>query len=447
MKLEFKDALKFDFSNLSLKQQDFDLIKDKIKNAWKNIKEIRQGKILAHGEPALFMGLPYQDKEKINKINSWAKDVKENYDTVVSLGIGGSYLGNKTLQDALAHPYYNECKEARAGWPKIYFAGDNLDPYRLNALLDIIDIKSTKFIIISKSGGTVEPMSSFAVILDRIKKANGNIKKQITAITDESKGLLREMVNKYGWDSFIVPDGIGGRWTVLSEVGLVTAAAAGINIEELLLGAKKMDELCQNENVFKNPAFLYAASVYILYKNKNKNITVIMPYSNSLKSVGDWYVQLLAESLGKKIDKNNKVVNEGRTPIPALGTTDMHAQTQQHIEGANIRSLTFIGIEDFKENDIIIPEVFNDYKGIAFIGKMKMSKILSAAMLSNEMSLAEAGRPNCNIKLPELNAFYLGQLLYFFEMATAFEGELLNVNSYDQPGVEAYKKIMKKILL
>lgn len=455
MKITSANSLVCDFSYLMKDQigaahgldcTEFDSYRSQVEQAFAHLDEIRDGKVLEHNEQVLFMGLPYQGQDKIDQINTWAEQVKQDYTTVVSLGIGGSYLGNKTLQEALNHPYYNECKDARKGYPQLYFAGDNLDPIRLKGLLDVIDVAKTKFIIISKSGGTVEPMSSFAVVIDAIKQAGGDVQKQITAVTDESKGLLRSMVDQYGWDSFIVPDGVGGRWTVLSEVGLLTAAVTGIDIQELLDGARAMDELCQNKDIQHNPAAMYAFVHWLLFKKKGKNIGVMMPYSNSLKSVGDWYVQLLAESLGKKFNRQGKVVHEGRTPLPAVGTTDMHAQTQQHFEGDNSRVITFIDIADYEEQSLEIPDVFSDYKGIAFIGHQKMEDLLRIARVSNERSLASAERPTCCLTLPKLTPFYVGQLLYLLEYATAFEGELLQVNAYDQPGVEAYKKVMKEII-
>lgn len=455
MKWQKAKRLTFDFSNFfeasigaehGLSESAVQEQTEAFARAFQQVNAIRDGRMLEHGEQALFMGLPYQGDDLIQTIMDWAEQTKKDYTTVVSLGIGGSYLGNKMLQDALCHPYYNESEEARKGYPKMYFAGDNLDPARIKALLDVIDIKTTKFIAISKSGGTVEPMSSFAVIIDAIEQAGGDVSKQITVVTDEAKGILRTMANDYGWDSFIVPDGIGGRWTVLSEVGLLTAAAAGIDIKQLLQGARDFDEECQHADLADNPAAMYALLHWMLYKQKGKNLSVIMPYSNALKTVGDWYVQLLAESLGKKYDREGNVVHEGRTPIPAVGTTDMHAQTQQHYEGANIRALTFIDIADYADDSLEIPDVFNNYQGISYIGHKKMESLLHAARMSNERSLASAGRPTCHVGLPEINAYYVGQLLYFFEYATAFEGELLNVNAYDQPGVEAYKKVMKEIV-
>ena len=423
--------------------EEYSLLADQ---AFEAMKSVRKGDILLHGEPALFMNLPYQESELIKKLSSIGERTKSRFDTVVAIGIGGSYLGNKVLFEALRHPYYNEDSRVRNGYPRLFFAGNNLDPSHLKGLLDVIDLKKTKFIVISKSGGTTEPSAAFLVVADQLKKSNLTLKDHVIAVTDPDKGILRTIVNQNQMESFNVPHGIGGRFSVLSEVGLITAAMTGVPIQELLDGAKSMDQACQIPDVEKNPALMYAVFCTILYKKKGKNISVIMPYSNSLKSLGEWYVQLLAESLGKEKNKAGEVVYEGRTPIPAVGTTDMHAQTQQHREGANIRLLTFIRIKDFKDSEIIIPDQFREHAKLAQLSGKSMSQALHAALDANAESLREAHRASITIEMPVLNAYHLGELLYFFEMATAFEGELLGVNAYDQPGVESYKKIMTKIL-
>ncbi|MBF0496533.1 MAG: hypothetical protein HQK58_08165 [Deltaproteobacteria bacterium] len=289
-------------------------------------------------------------------------------------------------------------------------------------------------------------MSAFMACYDLVKQSGHNPARHFTAITDISKGLLKEIADREGMDTFVVPAGVGGRWSVMSDVGLVTAAAAGIDISAMLAGARAMDQACQAAGPESNPALAYALFHHILDKKYDKIISVIMPYATALKSLGEWYVQLLAESLGKKINRPGQVVHEGRTPIPAVGTTDMHAQTQQHREGKNIRALTFIQVADFGPGEVILPDGFKDVPQLGYLCGHPMSRSLNAALTANEASLAEAGRPNCRLSIPALTPYTLGQFFFFFEMATAFEGELLNVNAYDQPGVEAYKKIMKQIL-
>jgi len=422
-------------------------LQSRVQNAFSHLKKIREGEMLPHGEQVKFMELPYQPEALLTKITDWAERMKSGFENVVSLGIGGSYLGNKTLQDALRHPYWNELPGAqREGWPRLYFAGDNLDPARLTALLEILDIKKTHFILISKSGGTVEPMSAFMQIKSLLDQHGLKMNKHVTAVTDKEKGVLRKIANAHDLFTFEVPDGVGGRWSVLSEVGLVTAAVVGIDIRRLLAGAAEMDAACRKEDVWQNPGALYAVLHTLAYQQHGKDIGVLMPYSNALKSVADWYVQLLAESLGKEKDLQGKNVYEGRTPVPALGTTDMHAQTQQHREGKYNKVITTIRVEEFGARELVIPSLFADEEKLNFLCGLKMSQVLHAAQEANEESLAVASRPNLTITLPRVDETTLGQLLYMLEIATAFEGELLNVNAYDQPGVEAYKGIMMKKL-
>ncbi|MBF0474440.1 MAG: glucose-6-phosphate isomerase [Deltaproteobacteria bacterium] len=454
--IRLDDGFSLDLTNMTAQTigegvtpQDLLEMAGKATEALSTLARIREGEVQPHGEQVKFMHLPYPDAGIVDvaKITSWADNLVGEFDAVVSIGIGGSYLGNKTIQEALAHPYFNELSaKGRGGRPKLYFAGQNLDPANLRGLLDVIDVGRTMFVLISKSGDTVEPMSAFMACYDLVKQSGHNPARHFTAITDASKGLLKEIADREGMDTFVVPAGVGGRWSVMSDVGLVTAAAAGIDISAMLAGARAMDQACQATGPESNPALAYALFHHILDKKYSKIISVIMPYVTALKSLGEWYVQLLAESLGKKMNRQGQVVHEGRTPIPAVGTTDMHAQTQQHREGKNIRALTFIRVDDFGSGEIILPDGFKDVPQLGYLCGHPMSRSLYAALTANETSLAEAGRPNCRLSIPALTPYTLGQLFFFFEMATAFEGELLNVNAYDQPGVEAYKKIMKQIL-
>ncbi len=441
----FKNLTKSGIGDNGISIENIEEIEEKIGNAIKAIKILRErGEAKGHGEKVLFTKLPYQMEEKrelIEKILNFGKMVRSNYKYVVSLGIGGSYLGNQVLVDALIHPF-----QFSEEIPKVYFAGNNVDPTTLKGLFEVIDIEKTMFIVISKSGTTMETMAAFLYTFSKIKERGLSPQNHFTAITDREKGVLRKIVRDLHLESFEVPEGIGGRWSVLSEVGLVLASILNIDIENLLLGAKKMDEITSNEDLFENPAYLYATLSYLLYKKKGFNESVLMPYSDRLKSLSLWYVQLLAESLGKEKNRSGEIVNEGRTPIPALGTTDMHAQTQQHREGKYNKIITMIGVKDFGEWDIKLPDKNPFSEKLNFLNGKKFSTLLSTALEANEIALSKAERPVCKIIIPEINEFYLGMLFYFFEIATAFEGELLDVNPYDQPGVEDYKKIMKEKL-
>lgn len=403
-----------------------------------------------------WMNLPLQAKGSVNEIQETGAEIARKYENVIFLGIGGSFLGLKAAQDALLAPYYNEFKPQRKNHPRIYFEGNNLDPDTLNALLRNLNPYKTFIVVISKSGETTETKAAFTVAENWLKKAMG--KKyglQVIAITDPQSGTLRRYaLEKQGEDSLsfrslALLKGVGGRFSELN-MGLLHLAIAGIKIQEVLDGAKAMRSRCSVKNLLKNPAYMYAALQNILYRKKGKSIAVMMPFSETLKSTADWYVQLLAESLGKKYSRKIKtagnareiwerdlkrVVHAGRTPVSARGTNDLHSIQQNNIEGPNDKTATFIKVQDFK-TDIKIPGR-ND-----ILSGKKFSELMHLAQEATEWALVEEARPNCAIVMPEVSPFYWGQLLFFFEVATAVEGELLNINAFDQPGVESYKNYM-----
>lgn len=399
--------------------------------------------------------LPFQTKEAIEEINKLAAEISR-YENAVFLGIGGSYLGIKAAQDALSVPYYNEFKELRKGRPKIYFEGNNLDPETLNALLKNLDPKKTFVIVISKSGETTETKAAFIVAEAWLKRHIGrNYGRQIAAITDPVSGGLRKKVDeaqkkdKLSFRSLPLLKGVGGRFSELN-MGLLHLAVVGIELRKVLSGAAYMAEKCRAADLYRNPAYMYALLHNILYKNKKKSVAIMMPFSETLKSTADWYSQLLAESLGKKYarqirsdsDGNEKwlrdkcrIVNIGRTPVACRGTNDLHSIQQNNIEGENNKVITFIRVEKF-DGDIRIPG-----KGDILSGR-KFSYLLQLAQEATQWALVRENRPNCAIIMPEVSPFYWGALLYFFEIATAFEGELSDIDAFDQPGVEGYKNYM-----
>jgi len=385
-----------------------------------------------------WMDIIYGQEEKINDILKTAEGVKEWADTFVVLGIGGSALGPAAVHHALKHPYYNElCKEKRNGWPRFYVV-DNVDPERLSGLLDIIDIKTTVFNCITKSGNTIETMSQFMIIKGMLESELGKTeaKKHIICTTDKNNGALVEIAKREGYKTFYIPSGVGGRFSELSPVGLLPAACCGIDIKELIKGAVSMDKYMAENDVMKNPAYMYAALSCIALE-KGKNISVIMPYADSLKLVADWYSQLWAESLGKKYDINGKQINIGQTPVRALGATDQHSQMQLFVEGPDDKIIVIIGLDKYKR-DITIP-VDSDVEALGFLRGATHNNMISIEQMSAEYALLKAGKVNMTITLPEVNEYYLGQLIYMFEVATAFAGELLNINAFDQPGVEEGK--------
>lgn len=382
--------------------------------------------------------LPYNQEEVCNEIISYVEEVKDKFDAFVVLGIGGSALGPISVQQAINHPYYNEIsREKRGGYPKFYVA-DNVDPEKLVYLFETIDITKTMFNVISKSGSTSETMSQFMIIREMLEKELGEKSKDhIVCTTDKENGNLVKIAKEEGYKTFTIPAGVGGRFSELTPVGLLPAAFCGINIKELLKGAAVMDNMCKNDDIYKNPAFMYGILNYLTMKN-GQNISVMMPYADSLKFIADWYAQLWAESLGKKYDNDGKEVYVGSTPVKALGATDQHSQVQLYAEGPFDKIITFIGVDKFKKS-ITIPKIYEDMPSLAFLGGVTQDDLIKTEQIATEYALLKAGKPNMTITLPEVNENTLGQLLYFFEVATAFTGELLNINAFDQPGVEEGK--------
>lgn len=399
--------------------------------------------------------LPYQEPSFISSVQRMGDEIAKKYDNVLSLGIGGSYLGLKAAQDALAAPYYNEFISSRKERPRVFFEGNNLDPETLSSLLKNLDPRRTFVIVISKSGETTETRAAFGVVEAWLKHGAGKrYGRQIAAITDPASGHLRNRVSAeqasdhQSFCSLDVLKGVGGRYSELN-VGLLHMAVCGIPIQQVLDGAAAMAKRCSIGDARRNPAAMYAALHTILYRKKGIDISVLMPFGEGLKSTADWYVQLLAESLGKKYGRKiicdgnteswvadkNRVLHFGRTPVSARGTNDLHSIQQNNVEGRKNKVLTFIKIKSFK-NDIKIPD------GCGVLSGKKYGNLLWIAAEATEWALAKEGRPNCSVIMPRVSPRHWGELIFFFEMATAIEGELLSVNAFDQPGVETYKNYM-----
>ena len=383
--------------------------------------------------------LPYNQDEVVKEILKYVSETKDGIEAFVLLGIGGSALGPMAVQQAINHPYYNELpRDKRKGYPKFYVA-DNVDPEKLVYLFEAIDIKKCLFNVISKSGSTSETMSQFMIIKELLEKELGKdeAKKHIVCTTDAQKGNLIKIAKEEGYKTFIVPSGVGGRFSELCPVGLLPAAFCGIDIAGLLKGAAYMDELCKNDDVFKNPAYMYSLLHYISMK-KGKNISVMMPYADSLKYISDWYAQLWAESLGKKYNNKGEEVWVGQTPVKALGATDQHSQVQLYTEGPSDKIVVFLGVKNYRKT-ITIPEIYKDIPSLGFLGGVTHNKLIQVEQTATEFALLKSGKLSMTITFPEVNEFTLGQMLYFLEVATAFAGELMEINAFDQPGVEEGK--------
>ena len=382
--------------------------------------------------------LPYNQDETVKEIIGYVNEVKDNFDALVVLGIGGSALGPMAVQQAINNPYYNELpREKRGGYPKLYVA-DNVDPEKLAYLFTVIEPEKCLFNVITKSGSTSETMSQFMIIKELLEnKLGSHAREHIVCTTDSKTGNLIQIAVSEGYKTFYIPSGVGGRFSELTPVGLLPAAFCGIDINALLKGAAVMDEICSIDDIEKNPAYMYAILNYIAFK-QGKNICVMMPYADSLKYIADWYAQIWAESLGKKYDIGGNEVWTGQTPVKALGVTDQHSQVQLYTEGPFDKIIVLVGVENYRET-ITIPKLYEHMPSLGFLGGITHNKLIQTEMMATEYALLKSGKPNMTIMLPEVNENTIGQILYFFEVATAFAGELLNINAFDQPGVEEGK--------
>ncbi len=393
------------------------------------------------GKDELYMGwteLPYNQKEIVADIITTAREVRKKFQYFVVLGIGGSALGPIMAFNALCHLHYNDLPKAKRKGPKFYVE-DNVDPVRMRDLLDVIEPEKTCFNVISKSGATSETMTQYLIILDLLTKAGVSVKDNVIFTTDAAKGNLKKISDENGGiKSYVLPDGVGGRFSQLCPVGLLPAAVLGIDINGLLAGAAYMDNLCRRPSMSKNPA-LMSAVLQVAAMEQGKNIGVMMPYSDNLKFLADWYCQLWAESLGKNVTLDGKACNIGQTPVKALGATDQHSQVQLYTEGPYDKVVTFLSLKKYG-CEMPIPHGCENIPDVAFLGGHTMEELIQAENAATAYALTKAGRQNYTLWIPELNAFTLGQLLFLFELQTAYAGAMFNINTFNQPGVEEGKK-------
>ena len=420
--------LKYEYHNLlASKHIRSNLPKEKVLDCIDQVKNAHLEIMAEHNANLLgFYDLPDCSTKHID---DFIANLNPVFDTMLVLGIGGSALGNKALYSAL---------KTEAELPRKLFVYDNVDPVFLYEILSQINLEKTLVNVITKSGTTAETMAGYMIVADIIKrKFPKDYQKRIIITTDKEKGFLRQVINQEGYHGFTVPDNVGGRFSVLSDVGLLSSAFTGIDIKALLQGAKDMREICWNPNIWENPAYLNGL-IHFLYYRQGKNISVMMPYSNSLYDFADWYRQLWAESLGKRKDIKGREIYVGQTPVKALGTTDQHSQVQLYTEGPNDKVFTFLTVEHFK-HDYTIPNLHPDREEVNYLGGKKLSELLNAERLATEIALSKAMRPNGNIVFPQIDAYHLGQFIMLYEIQTVFTGKLLCINPLDQPGVEAGK--------
>ena len=378
------------------------------------------------------------DEVNFSKINNYSEGVSGKYLYIVVLGIGGSALGTICLDQALKHIYSKEIDQ----YPKLYVL-DNIDPTLINEIQDVIDLEKTLFIVVTKSGSTPETLSQYSYFVNLISEQNHTISDHFVFITDPKDNILRKIASQNNIAVFDIPLNVGGRFSVLTSVGLLPAKLCGLDIDQLLNGARSMRDKFLSKDVDQNLSYQLAKIQFVL-NSKGKTMNVMLPYYQKLIKFADWYRQLLAESIGKSKNNDGEVVNVGITPVNALGVTDQHSQSQLYNEGPNDK--LFIFFEVAQNVDIPIPSVIND-DSMNFLRGVTFGKLLKTEMEATTISLTSNDRPNVSIYLDKLGAYELGELFMLFEGAIAFLGEMYEINAFNQPGVELSKIHTKELLL
>ena len=378
------------------------------------------------------------DKDEFARIKKAAEKIKSDSDVLVVIGIGGSYLGARAAIEMLSHSFHNSLDASKRTAPQIFYCGNSISSTYLAELLEAVEGKDISVNVISKSGTTTEPAIAFRVFKDYLEKKYGKeeARKRIYATTDKAKGALKTLADAEGYETFVVPDDVGGRFSVLTAVGLLPIAAAGIDIDEMMKGAADEREEYSNPNLSENAAYQYAAARNCLY-NKGKKIEMLVNYEPALHYFGEWWKQLYGESEGKD--------NKGLFPAAADFSTDLHSMGQYIQEGQRILIETVIKVENPKKN-VTIEKTEDNLDGLNFLAGEDMDFVNKQAFQGTLLAHNDGGVPNMVVTVPELSAYYFGKLVYFFEKAVGISGYLLGINPFNQPGVEAYKKNMFALL-
>lgn len=431
--------LKFDFSFAFKETLGTGLSKDEVLNN----RELAESSLLGviKSEPGFLRILKTDEYlDEVEALKGWVK----NFDTLVVVGIGGSALGNLALHTSLKPMNWNHLSsEKREGNLRV-FVVDNVDPHFVGSVIEQIDLGRTLFNVVSKSGTTAEAMANYLVVRGILEEHEIDVSEHLIFTTDPEKGVLRQIAEKEGIRTLTIPQDVGGRFSVLTPVGLFSAMAEGIDVRKLYEGARNGVKRYSESNTCGNPVLVNALLHYSYLRN-GKNISVMMPYSNQLYLLADWYRQLWAESLGKKYDLDGNVVNTGQTPVKALGAVDQHSQIQLYNEGPKDKIVTFLRLEKFPE-DLQIPELHSEIEALSYLGGRNLSELLNSEQEGTAMALAENGVPNLTLKFDELSESNVGEFIIYYELLTAVMGAMLNINPYDQPGVELGKKITYSLM-
>jgi glucose-6-phosphate isomerase len=388
-----------------------------------------------------FVDLP-ADQALLDQVARFSAAARGKYDDVVILGIGGSALGPIALRTALRPSGWNMLDEkTRGGYPRLSVL-DNVDPETIAALLGRLQLARTLFIVTSKSGGTAETMAQFLIVHDRITSAKLDVAKHLVFVTDPKQGALRPLAERLNVPALDIPPSVGGRFSVLTPVGTLPAALIGIDVQSLLAGAGEMARQCADAELAANPAGVYAILQWISDTQLKKSIAVFMPYSDPLRDFAAWFVQLWAESLGKKRPDGTSV---GSTPLAALGATDQHAQVQLFMEGPADKTVTFVAVKE-RSTDVKIPAAFPDVKELGYLAGHSLGELIDIEQRATAGALARRGRPNMTIHLDRVDAVHIGQLMMLLEIATAYAGQLYGIDAFNQPGVELGKQFAYALL-
>lgn len=429
--------IKFDYSKAFtfFNEHELTYLRDIVKVAHHSLHE----KTGAGNDYLGWIDLPTNyDKEEFTRIQKCAEKIKSDSDVLLVIGIGGSYLGAKAAIDAFTHSFYNSLSKQQRKTPQIIFVGNNISSTYMRDVMDVLDGKDFSINVISKSGTTTEPALAFRIFRKLLEEKYGveEARKRIYATTDKARGALKTVADEKGYETFVIPDDVGGRYSVLTAVGLLPIAVSGANIEELMKGAKKAQEDFSKSELEENPAYQYAAVRNILY-NKGKTIELLINYEPSLQYFSEWWKQLFGESEGKD--------QKGIYPSSANFSTDLHSLGQYIQEGRRDLFETVIHVEK-PRHELTIEEESNDLDGLNYLAGQTVDFVNKKAFEGTLLAHTDGGVPNLVVSIPEINEYTFGYLVYFFEKACAMSGYLLGVNPFDQPGVEAYKVNMFALL-
>ena len=410
-----------------------------MKKAVLGAKEVLTEKTGAGNDFLGWIDLPVDyDKDEFDRIKKAAEKIKGDSDVLLVIGIGGSYLGARAAIEFLSHSFYNVLPKGERKTPEIYFVGNSISSKYIKDLQDVLEGKDFSINIISKSGTTTEPAIAFRVFKDMLIKKYGReeANKRIYATTDKAKGALKNLATEEGYESFVVPDDVGGRFSVLTAVGLLPIAVSGADIDQLMEGAAAARKTALEAEYEKNPALLYAAVRNILLR-KGKQVEIVANYEPSLHYVSEWWKQLYGESEGKD--------QRGIFPAAVDLTTDLHSMGQFIQDGARIMFETVLSVEE-SPAEIVLQKEDVDTDGMNYLAGQTVDFVNKSAMNGTILAHTDGNVPNLMVKIPSQDAYSLGQLFYFFEFACGISGYLLGVNPFNQPGVESYKKNMFALL-